>query len=87
MNTLIQASVYQTALALVAGTVMAGAQEEMGPAANPTRDSVTGGNPVRGAVLFQQEVPRVHGNGRTCATCHVPDEAFQLTPSNVGVLR
>ena len=36
-----------------------------------------------GAALFTLGFPAVHGNGRTCATCHVPDEAFQLTPEHV----
>ena len=50
-------------------------------------DNVTthdeGGNAAIGAVLFTVGFPNVHGNGRTCATCHLPDEAFQLTPQNV----
>lgn len=25
----------------------------------------------------------MHGNGRSCATCHVPNEAFQLAPGSV----
>jgi cytochrome c peroxidase len=35
-----------------------------------------------GRELFMEGFPHVGGNGRTCATCHVPDEAFQLTPQN-----
>ena len=27
--------------------------------------------------------PGAHDNGRSCATCHVPEEAFQLTPQHV----
>src|SRR5262245_45752451 len=42
-----------------------------------------GGNAARGEALFTQVFPNTHGNGRTCATCHVPAEAFQLTPQNV----
>ena len=41
------------------------------------------GNAARGKELFAQEFPNVHGNGRTCATCHVPEKAFQLTPGHV----
>ncbi|MEO8429025.1 MAG: cytochrome c peroxidase [Verrucomicrobiota bacterium] len=41
------------------------------------------GNAVVGAVLFTVGFPNVHSNGRTCATCHVPSEDFQLTPQNV----
>jgi len=41
------------------------------------------GNTATGAAFFRVEFPNVHGNGRTCATCHVPEEAFQLTPQNV----
>jgi cytochrome c peroxidase len=37
----------------------------------------------RGQDLFNGEFPAAHGNGRTCATCHVPEEAFQLTPAHV----
>jgi len=29
------------------------------------------------------DFPGVHSNGRSCATCHVPAEAFQLTPAHV----
>src|SRR6267142_4479467 len=41
------------------------------------------GNAERGEELFNGEFPRVHGNGRSCATCHVPKDAFQLTPEHV----
>jgi cytochrome c peroxidase len=40
------------------------------------------GNTDVGRELFVEGFPHVGGNGRTCATCHVPDEAFQLTPQN-----
>jgi cytochrome c peroxidase len=57
-----------------------------GPAVG-SEDSLDGGQPTGnaavGKVLFSQEFPNVHGNGRTCATCHVPEEAFQLTPQHV----
>lgn len=41
------------------------------------------GKAKRGEKLFNGEFPAAHGNGRTCATCHVPEEAFQLTPAHV----
>src|SRR5436190_14247910 len=41
------------------------------------------GNAAVGAVLFTVGFPNVHGNGRSCATCHVPENAFQLTPEHV----
>lgn len=37
----------------------------------------------RGEQLFNGQLPAAHGNGRTCATCHVPEESFQLTPQHV----
>jgi cytochrome c peroxidase len=40
------------------------------------------GNAHSGEVFFNVDFPNVHGNGRSCATCHVPEEAFQLTPAN-----
>lgn len=46
-------------------------------------NSAPPGNPTVGAIVFNSEFPRVHGNARTCATCHVPEESFQLTPENV----
>ena len=42
-----------------------------------------GGNAASGRVFFNVDFPNVHGNGRSCATCHVPEEAFQLTPQHV----
>src|SRR5688500_11580455 len=41
------------------------------------------GNAASGEAFFKGDFPNVHGNGRSCATCHVPEEAFQLTPQNV----
>ena len=41
------------------------------------------GNAHRGETLFTRGFPSVHDNGRSCATCHVPEEAFQLTPQHV----
>ncbi|WP_434047776.1 MULTISPECIES: hypothetical protein [Sorangium] len=31
--------------------------------------------------LFGQPSP--YSNGRSCATCHVPEDSFTLTPDNV----
>ncbi|WP_433936553.1 hypothetical protein AB3662_17925 [Sorangium cellulosum] len=31
--------------------------------------------------LFGQPLP--YGNGRSCATCHVPEDSFTLTPDHV----
>ena len=42
-----------------------------------------GGNASSGRAFFNIDFPNVHGNGRSCATCHVPEEAFQLTPQHV----
>src|SRR5678809_1501988 len=42
-----------------------------------------GGNAASGKAFFNGEFPAAHGNGRSCATCHVPEEAFQLTPQHV----
>jgi len=36
-----------------------------------------------GAALFTLGFPNTHGNGRACATCHVPEQAFGLTPQHV----
>jgi cytochrome c peroxidase len=41
------------------------------------------GNAHSGEAFFKGDFPNVHGNGRSCATCHVPEEAFQLTPAHV----
>jgi hypothetical protein len=83
MKTFIHTTFYLTSMAVACGALLASAQEAIGQAVNPSGDSETNGNAVTGALLFQQEVPRVHDNGRTCATCHVPEESFQLTPQNV----
>lgn len=45
--------------------------------------SANGGRPVVGGVLFVAGFPNTHDNGRSCATCHVPEDAFQLTPQHV----
>ncbi|MDB4945953.1 MAG: hypothetical protein JWP97_5487 [Labilithrix sp.] len=36
-----------------------------------------------GRELFFNEFPGVQGNGRACATCHVKEDGFQLTPAHV----
>lgn len=41
------------------------------------------GQVVVGAVLFNLGFPATGGNGRACATCHVPTDDFQLTPAHV----
>ena len=43
----------------------------------------SGGNAHSGKTFFNVDFPNVHSNGRSCATCHVPEEAFQLTPAHV----
>jgi cytochrome c peroxidase len=83
MKTFIHATPRLTMVAIVSGALAAGPLEVIAQAASEPASSEREGNPVTGAVLFQNEVPRVHGNGRTCATCHVPKEAFQLTPESV----
>ncbi|HTG45628.1 MAG TPA: cytochrome c peroxidase [Verrucomicrobiae bacterium] len=63
--------------ALLLTASLTGAEE---PSAQGSSDD---GRIERGKELFRQEFPKVHGNGRSCATCHVPEEAFQLTPQHV----
>ncbi len=41
------------------------------------------GNAASGANQFESKLTSLHGNGRSCATCHVPEEAFQLSPAHV----
>jgi cytochrome c peroxidase len=41
------------------------------------------GNAEVGRNVFNLGFPGVHGNGRSCADCHVPEESFQLTPQHV----
>jgi cytochrome c peroxidase len=41
------------------------------------------GNPASGAGYFENKLLNLGGNGRSCATCHVPEQAFQLTPQHV----
>jgi cytochrome c peroxidase len=39
---------------------------------------------ARGAVAFIDRTPHgLNGNGRACATCHMPTRAFQLSPADV----
>src|SRR5678815_5538017 len=40
------------------------------------------GNAKKGEKLFLEEFSGVQGNGRSCATCHVPADAFGLTPAH-----
>lgn len=61
---------------VLCGAALTGSAQN--PAA-PPRDGI----PASGAAFFNGEFPNVHGNGRSCATCHVPQEAFQLSPENV----
>ena len=49
----------------------------------PANAGSEGGNPHSGAAFFRVDFPNVHGNGRSCATCHVPEAAFQLSPELV----
>jgi len=39
------------------------------------------GNPFLGSLVFFNEFPHTEGNGRACATCHIADNAFQLSPA------
>lgn len=65
----------QTGLVLWCITLSTLAQTAPAPA--------TARNAQSGRTFFTTGFPDVHGNGRTCATCHVPEQAFQLTPQNV----
>lgn len=47
------------------------------------QSNFNGGNANSGKAFFNGDFPNVHSNGRSCATCHVPEEAFQLTPEHV----
>lgn len=38
---------------------------------------------LRGGLFFTLGVPNTQDNGRACATCHVPQDAFGLTPAHV----
>ena len=55
----------------------AAANEEVGS----TADEIRIGPVARGAIDFARPIPT--GNGRACATCHVPTDAFGLTPQHV----
>src|SRR6187549_3780253 len=63
-------------------TAMSVLADPEAPAASTT-SSANGGRPVVGGVLFVAGFPNTHDNGRSCATCHVPQDAFQLTPQHV----
>jgi cytochrome c peroxidase len=42
-------------------------------------------SPLRGAAtFFDGTLPGLGGNGRACATCHVAEDAFQLTPARAS---
>ncbi|WP_394850498.1 hypothetical protein LZC95_23950 [Pendulispora brunnea] len=41
---------------------------------------------LRGAALFFFEFPGVKGNGRTCATCHRPEDGFGLSAASAEAL-
>ena len=41
------------------------------------------GNPYVGSLLFFSPFPGTQSNGRACVTCHVAEDAFQLTPAHV----
>jgi hypothetical protein len=58
------------------------AEEETEGAAN-NEQAATILSVVQGALLFDKGFPGTGGNGRTCSTCHNPDDAFQLRPENV----
>lgn len=65
--------------ALLLTAALADEQKSVSSTLNPP----SAGNADRGEILFKEEFPKVHGNGRTCATCHVPKDGFQLTPEHV----
>jgi mono/diheme cytochrome c family protein len=48
-----------------------------------SEDAVTVASLLRGSAFFLNEFPGVRGNGRACATCHVPQLSFALTPAHV----
>jgi hypothetical protein len=66
---------YLGTLALLGLAVSAAAQSGTSPVLN--------GNPASGETFFKVGFPNVHGNGRSCATCHVPEQSFQLSPEAV----
>ena len=66
---------YFQTLALFGAALGAVAQNPIAPGQH--------GNAHSGEAFFKVDFPNVHGNGRSCATCHVPEEAFQLTPQHV----
>src|SRR5262249_5880144 len=68
----------QLILAVLSVSVMAG-----DPPSEVEATTSEDGRAVVGAVLFTRGFPNVHGNGRTCTTCHVPEQAFGLTPQHV----
>lgn len=60
----------------------AASEEEIARSVEQAQSSGAG-QIILGGVLFGLGFPAVGGNGRACATCHVPGDAFQLTPATV----
>ena len=82
------ASTLEGALLLTA-TSAAGALTACGGSDRPNEQTETQSaeltNPagaIVGALLFVDEFPGTQGNGRACATCHVPQDSFALTPTH-----
>lgn len=72
------------AIGLLASACSAASPDEEEAAAEEvgsTSDEIRLGPVARGAIDFARPIPT--GNGRACATCHVPTEAFGLTPQHV----
>jgi cytochrome c peroxidase len=56
------------------------------PGAIPPETDDASAAVARGRVAFtQRNLPQMEGNGRSCADCHMPSEAFQLSPAAVKV--
>src|SRR5829696_7740998 len=54
-----------------------------GAATGAARVAMDDASQLRGAaVFFDETLPGLGGNGRACATCHVAEDAFQLTPAH-----
>lgn len=64
-------------LALACSDAPAG-DEETASVESAATDAVSSGKKI-----FNQGIPGQPGNGRVCATCHVPNDAFGLTPAHV----
>ena len=59
------------------------ARDEDDSDVSSSEDAVTVASLLKGSAFFLGEFPGVQGNGRACATCHVPQLAFALTPAHV----